>query len=40
MSITLQCVLAAIIIVNLKGMFLQFKDLKELWLISLYDFVS
>ncbi|XP_074646669.1 prestin-like isoform X2 [Tubulanus polymorphus] len=32
------CVLAAIIIVNLKGMFLQFNQLKRLWRISKFDF--
>ena len=36
----LQCVLAAIITVNLKGMFMQITDLKTLWYISKYDFVS
>ncbi|KAK2149096.1 hypothetical protein LSH36_468g04017 [Paralvinella palmiformis] len=35
-----QCILAAIVIVNLKGMFLQFKDLKALWVISKYDFMD
>ena len=35
-----QCALAAVIIVNLKGMFIQVTDLKKLWYISKYDFVS
>ncbi|XP_013411867.1 solute carrier family 26 member 6-like [Lingula anatina] len=33
-----RCVLASIIIVALKGMFLQVKDLKRLWRISKFDF--
>ena len=35
-----QCVLAAIIIIALRGMFLQVLDLKKLWSVSLIDFVS
>ena len=30
----MQCVLSSIIVVALKGMFLQFKDLKKAWLVS------
>ena len=36
----LQSVLASIIIVALRGMFLQVLDLKKLWRVSLIDFVS
>nr|AKN21612.1 slc26a-8 [Schmidtea mediterranea] len=32
------CILSAIIIVALKGMFMQFAELKELWLFSIWDF--
>ena len=35
-----QCILAAIIVVALKGMFKQFAELKRLWNISIIDFVS
>ena len=40
MFVCQQCALAAVIIVNLKGMFIQVTDLKKLWYISKYDFVS
>lgn len=39
-TLSLQCILASIVIVTLKGMFLQFKELKRLWRLSKKDFVS
>ena len=39
-SFFFQACLASIIIVALKGMFLQLKDLKNLWTLDKYDFVS
>ena len=35
----LQAALAAIIVVILKGLYLQMKDIKQLWIISKYDMV-
>ena len=40
MLLLLQCMLAAIILVALKGMFKQFAELRRLWEISFIDFVS
>ncbi len=36
----LQCILGSVVIVALKGMFLQTKDLPKLWRIDKIDFVS
>ena len=38
--VVFQCVLASIIVVALKGMFMQFKDLPRLWRVAKIDFVS
>jgi len=35
-----QCILSAIIVVALRSMFLQMFELKKLWKISGFDFVS
>lgn len=35
-----KCVLAAVILVALKGMFMQFKQLPHLWRVSLQEFVN
>ena len=39
-SLLLQCILASIIVVSLKSLFLQFRDLLRLWKVSKIDFVS
>ena len=36
----LQCVLASIIVVGLKGMLIQFRDLKKYWNVDKIDWVS
>lgn len=38
--ISFQCILAAIIVVSLKKLFLQFSELRRLWKVSKLDFVS